>query len=99
MTVLIIIVYLFIGISTSIGCLLYDYQLSSAKNIDVYLEWKDGEDLPLYVVMGIFWPITLLIAFITLLMPSIFKKLVIVFISCLKIIGIKLNKEQDDKKK
>lgn len=93
-----IMTYLFIGMCTCIGCLLYDYQLSSAKNIDEYLDWKDIEDLSQYIVMGIVWPITLLIDFIVILMPFIFKKLVIVFILCLKIIGIKFDKEDDKKK-
>lgn len=79
----IIIGYLFIGMCTSIGCMLHDYQLSSAKNIDIYLEWKDSEDFLQYVVMGIFWPMTLVIIFITTLLPFIFKKLVIAFVLCL----------------
>ena len=95
MIVYFIIGYLFISMCTSIGCMLHDYQLSSAKNIEIYLEWKDSEDFLQYVAMGIFWPITLPIIFITTSLPFIFKKLAIALISGLKIIGIKLDKEDD----
>ena len=97
----IIIGYLFIGMCTSIGCLLHDYQLRSAENIDIYLEWKDSEDFLQYVAMGIFWPITLLIIFITTLLPFIFKKLVTTFVLCLMSIIFKheIKKMMRNKKK
>lgn len=76
MIALIIIGYLFIAVCTSVGMVLCDFKDSAADNIETFLEWRDDE-LTQFIGMGLFWPITLIICFVVLFLPFIFKKLVI----------------------
>lgn len=74
---LIIIGYLFIGVCIVIGFIFYDYKENTiCTNIEQYLERND-DDVPLYVLIGLFWPISSIIAFIGIVIPFMFKKLLI----------------------
>lgn len=74
---LIIIGYLFIGVCIVIGFIFYDYKENTIyTNIEQYLEWDDN--VQLHVIIGLFWPISLIVGFIGIVIPFMFKKLLIV---------------------
>lgn len=71
-----IIGYLFIGVCIAIGFILYDCKNTECDDIEEYLNWNE-DNLIKYIGMGFVWPFSLILFFIMLFLPFIFKKLVI----------------------
>lgn len=77
MIALIIVGYLLMAICTSIGFILFEYKVwSEVESIEIFLD-RCEDDFIKYIGMGFVWPISLIIYFVMLCMPFIFKKLII----------------------
>ena len=65
------------AICTGIGFVLFEYKVwSEVESIEIFLD-RCEDDFIKYIGMGFVWPISLIIYFVMLGMPFIFKKLII----------------------
>ena len=70
--ILFVIAYIFVGVCTVAGFVVFDYRTSHYPGtIDCYLSWQ-SDDVSVYIILGIFWPLTLPVTLIVTIISCIF---------------------------
>lgn len=71
-----IIMYLLIAFGTWIGFVYYEYQHHAIGSIDFYVECN-SDDIIMYFLVGILWPISLTTVCVMNVMPALFIRILI----------------------
>lgn len=76
MIIALIVMYLLIAFCTWIGFLYYEYRQHAVGPIDFYVECH-SDDIRMYFIVGILWPISLIMVCVMNVMPALLIRILI----------------------